>query len=75
MSFVIYATKSIEYYLSIFHLSDRKFLFLGAQHVYELETFTRVCFPIQDLPCPDLDKYAIEVVRENQGNLIIRTSN
>ena len=51
----------------IFHLpSDRKFLFVDGQHIYELMTFTRVCFPIQDHPWADLEDDVREVVRENR---------
>ena len=47
-------------------LSDRQFLFITAQHVSELETFTRVCFPIKTQPWPDLRFDVREVMREER---------
>ena len=56
-------SKNVESEINNFPLSDRKFLFVDEQHIYELTTFTRVCFPIQDHPWPDLVDDVREVVR------------
>ena len=45
-------------------LTDRQLLFLDSQSVYELANFSRVCFPIQDHPSPDLAGSVREVVRD-----------
>ena len=42
-------------------------MFLDEQHVYELTTFTRVCFPLKDHPWPDIEFRMREVVRENRN--------
>ena len=59
--------KNVESEINNFPLSDRKFLFVDEQHIYELTTFRRVCFPIQDHPWPDLEFDVREVVRENRN--------
>ena len=59
--------KNVESEINNFPLSDRKFLFVDEQHIYELTTFRRVCFPIQDHPWPDLESDVREVVREKKN--------
>ena len=58
-----------------FSHSDRKFLFVDEHHIYELATFTRVCFPIQDLPDEDKDSRMREVVRENRNCYLLSVVN
>ena len=60
-------SKNVEFKINNFPLSDRKFLFVDEHHIYELTTFRRVCFPIQDHPWPDLESDVREVVREKRN--------
>ena len=59
-------SKNVEFKINNFPLSDRKFLFVDEHHIYELTTFRRVCFPIQDHPWADLEDDVREVVREKR---------